>query len=408
MRKVKKVLCIFCALFIILNVSHSSMEGYADKYSNITSDSIKEKESQIKESEKIQQSIKQNLKDAKAVKQELEQYKEDVAKYITELDLKLDEIRADIEEYSNQIQAVEEEIEETEAELSEAINKEEEQYEAMKTRIKFMYERGDNFYLDVVFSAKSFGDLLTKADYIDMIEAYDRNMLEEYTQAREWTEICKATLESQRETLNQAKEALLTSEESIEELLDEKEVELSNYNAKIASAKEEIEQYQAQYEEEVAVIEQLEAQILEEKKAIADAQRKTTYDGGQFAWPCPDYVKVTEEFGWRTHPITGKAEFHTGIDLGAPAGSPILAAYDGKVVAAQYNWSMGNYVMIDHGDGLYTIYMHASKLYVSAGQVVVRGETIAAVGTTGSSTGNHLHFSVRLNGEYQNPWNYLQ
>ena len=93
--------------------------------------------------------------------------------------------------------------------------------------------------------------------------------------------------------------------------------------------------------------------------------------------------------------------------MAAPSGSPILAAADGKVVAASYEATMGNYVMIDHGDGLYTIYMHASALYVSTGQEVSAGTQIAAVGSTGSSTGPHLHFSVRLNGQYVNPHNYL-
>ena len=100
-------------------------------------------------------------------------------------------------------------------------------------------------------------------------------------------------------------------------------------------------------------------------------------------------------------------KFHNGVDFAANSGTPIMAAYDGTVVGAAYNSSMGNYVMIDHGDGLFTIYMHASELYVSSGQSVSKGETIAAVGSTGRSTGPHLHFSVRLNGEYVNPWNYL-
>ena len=101
-------------------------------------------------------------------------------------------------------------------------------------------------------------------------------------------------------------------------------------------------------------------------------------------------------------------KFHNGVDFAASTGTPILAAYDGKVVGASYNSSMGNYVMIDHGDGLYTIYMHASKLYVSSGQMVSKGEKIAAVGSTGRSTGPHLHFGVRLNGAYVSPWNYLK
>ena len=107
------------------------------------------------------------------------------------------------------------------------------------------------------------------------------------------------------------------------------------------------------------------------------------------------------------HPILKVEQFHNGVDMAAPGGSPILAAYDGEVIASGYNSSMGNYIMINHGGGLITIYMHASALYVSQGTMVARGEKIAAVGTTGRSTGNHLHFGVRLNGEYVSPWNYL-
>ena len=108
------------------------------------------------------------------------------------------------------------------------------------------------------------------------------------------------------------------------------------------------------------------------------------------------------------HPTLGVQQFHNGVDMAAPSGSAILAAYDGEVVAAAYSSTMGNYIMIDHGDGLYTIYMHASSLGVSKGQMVARGEQIAAVGSTGRSTGPHLHFGVRLNGSYVSPWNYLQ
>ncbi|OQA22580.1 MAG: Murein DD-endopeptidase MepM [Firmicutes bacterium ADurb.Bin354] len=107
------------------------------------------------------------------------------------------------------------------------------------------------------------------------------------------------------------------------------------------------------------------------------------------------------------HPTLKVQKFHNGVDLAAPGGSPILAAYDGKVVAAAYSSSMGNYIMIDHGDGLYTIYMHASALYVSKGQTVSKAQKIAAVGSTGRSTGNHLHFGVRLNGNYVDPMGYL-
>jgi murein DD-endopeptidase MepM/ murein hydrolase activator NlpD len=152
----------------------------------------------------------------------------------------------------------------------------------------------------------------------------------------------------------------------------------------------------------------LEQIVAEERRRLAEESGKVlTYDGGMFKWPAPSYTRISDDYGNRIHPITGTNQFHNGVDMAAPGGSPILAAYDGEVVAAAYNASMGNYIMIDHGDSLYTIYMHASALYVSKGDYVSKGQKIAEVGTTGRSTGNHLHFSVRKNGSYVSPWNYL-
>ena len=131
------------------------------------------------------------------------------------------------------------------------------------------------------------------------------------------------------------------------------------------------------------------------------------YDGGVFAFPLESYTRVSSDYGYRIHPILNVQQFHNGVDFAAPKGTKIYAAYDGEVVAATYSSTMGNYVMIDHGSGLFTIYMHASKLYVSKGDIVIKGDHIAAVGTTGRSTGNHLHFTVRKNGAYESPWNYL-
>ena len=132
------------------------------------------------------------------------------------------------------------------------------------------------------------------------------------------------------------------------------------------------------------------------------------YDGGQFKFPLASYTRISDDYGWRIHPILNTKQFHNGVDFASPKGTAIYAAYDGEVVAATYSSTMGNYIMINHGSGLYTIYMHASALYCSKGDVVVRGEAIAAVGSTGRSTGNHLHFSVRKDGSYVSPWDYLK
>lgn len=144
-----------------------------------------------------------------------------------------------------------------------------------------------------------------------------------------------------------------------------------------------------------------------EKQILEASGTVLTYDGGVFKFPLASYTRISDDYGNRIHPTLGIEQFHNGVDFAAPKGTAIYAAYDGQVVAATYSNTMGNYVMIDHGGGLYTIYMHASALYVSRGDIVVRGETIAAVGSTGRSTGNHLHFSVRKDGAYTSPWNYL-
>lgn len=410
-QKLKRVISSVLFFAVIIGFASPAPRSFAgntsSSMSSITSDSIKEKEKQIQESQKLKKELQGSITDSKKLKKELENLKNDVAAYITELDSQLEALQAHIDELNNLIIEKEAEIEVTTQELEVAIETEERQYQAMKDQIKFMYEQGDSFYLEIMFESKSFSDFLTKARYVEQLEAYEKKCLEEYRAAREWTQLCKDTLESEKEALDEAKATAESEEETISVMLAEKEAELANYNTKISQAQAEINSAEAALAAEVSAIEALEAQILEEKKAIAATMNKVTYDGGMFAWPCPKYIRITEEFGWRTNPITGKSEFHSGLDMGAPAGSPILAAYDGVVVASAYNWSMGNYIMIDHGDGLYTVYMHASKLYVSAGTVVVKGETIAAVGTTGSSTGNHLHFSVRLNGTYVSPWNYL-
>lgn len=408
-KKFKRFLCITLSVMMAVLGSYPGVDVNAGQsFSSITSQSIKDKQNQIKESQALSKKLKNNITDAQKVKKELEALKKDVTAYITKIDKELAAIEDYIEELKQLILDKEEEIEIVTGELEEAIRVEENQYEAMKKRIKFIYEKGDSLYIDIMLNANGFGDFLTKADYIEMLSAYDRKKLEEYKDTREWTEICKQTLEAEKEALDEAKAAQEAEEASLQELHAEKEKELADYNASILKKEKQIANYEADLEEQTDAIEALEALILAEQKEIAARKGVVlTYDGGKFTWPCPSYTRVTDEFGWRVHPITKKNQFHKGVDLGAASGSSILAAYDGVIVAAAYDWSMGNYVMISHGSGLFTIYMHCSKLLCKVDDVVARGEKIALVGSTGSSTGPHLHFGVKLNGEYVSPWNYL-
>lgn len=374
----------------------------------LTSDSIKEKESQIKEAEKEKKELQNSLTDLKKIKDELENSKNDLTQYVKELDSNLLSIEKKIEELKQLITEKEAEITETEARLEEALQTEQEQYEAMKVRIKFMYERGDDFYLELLFSSKSFGEILNKADYIEQLAAYDKEKLDEYALNSQMIQLYKEELETEKEILDEAKAAVDSEQAALTSLIGEKEKQITAYQSDISNKEAAIEEYEADIREQNEVISALEKAVAEEKaRLLAENSTVITYDGGVFAWPAPSWTKLSDDYGNRMHPTLGVQKFHNGIDLAAPSGSDILAAYDGNVVASDYSSSMGNYIMIDHGNDLYTIYMHASALYVSKGTAVTKGQKIAAVGSTGRSTGPHLHFGVRLNGSYVSPWNYI-
>lgn len=401
MKHWKKILCMLLGIAIIFT--------YGEPAQAVTNESIREKEDQIKKAKEEVSNLKSNLTDVEALKKELEQSKNDLTAYVTQLDGELSSIQEKIEQYNTMITEKEAQIVETTEELNEAISQQENQYEAMKKRIRFMYEKGDTFYLEMLFSSAGFADMMNKADYIEALSRYDRNKLEEYVQIREMVELCKEELETEKELLDEAKTAKEAEEANISSLIEQKEAQIISVSGDITNKEAAIKEYEEMIAQENAEISALEKAVAEEKARLeAENAQARIYNGGMFAWPCPGYKRISDEYGNRIHPILGTQQFHNGVDMAAPTGTAILAAYDGDVIAATYSGSMGNYIMIDHGSGLYTIYMHCSALYVSKGQAVTKGQNIAAVGSTGRSTGPHLHFSVRLNGSYVSPWNYLK
>ena len=404
MKRWKRLFCVALGFILVL--------GTASKYQvpafarELTNDSIKQKEAEINKAKDEKKALQSGLTNVKEIKKQLEKSKAELADYVEELDAELVAIQNKINDLKNLITEKEEEIDQKAQELTEALSVQQAQYEAMKSRIKFMYEKGDSLSLELLFGSDSFGDMLSKAEYIEMLSAYDRRMLDEYVAYAEYVALCKQSLEEEKEVLDEAKAAVEEEEASLNELIEAKEQEMYRVSGDIQNKEAAIREYEADIAEQNDAIKALEAAVAEERKKLA-AEQGRKYDGGMFTWPAPSYTRISDEYGNRMHPTLGIQKFHNGIDMAAPGGSAILAAYNGKVVAADYNGSMGNYIMIDHGDSLYTIYMHASALYVSKGAEVSKGDKIAAVGSTGRSTGNHLHFSVRLNGNYVNPRNYL-
>lgn len=402
--KIKKIAAVTLCLALVFSCAAPGPSVQA-----VTSDSIREKEREIEKAKEQVSGLKNSLTDVEKLKKELEQSKNDLTAFVQQLDGQLADIQEKIAQYNTMITDKEKEIEETARDLDEAQARQEQQYAAMKKRIQFMYERSDSFYMETLFGSNSIAGIVNRADYIEALSRYDREKLDEYVETRKYVELCKEELEVEKQVLDEAREAVKEEEANVNSLIGEKEAQIVSVSGDIANKEAAIKEYEDMIAQENAEIAALEKAVAEERARLeAENAQARIYNGGMFAWPCPGYKRISDEYGNRMHPILGVEKFHNGLDMAASSGTPILAAYDGDVVAADYSGSMGNYIMINHGSGLYTIYMHCSALYVSKGQTVSKGQNIAAVGSTGRSTGPHLHFSVRLNGNYVSPWNYLK
>ncbi|MBQ8527127.1 MAG: peptidoglycan DD-metalloendopeptidase family protein [Lachnospiraceae bacterium] len=374
---------------------------------------IQSESSALNDAQSEKKQLESNLEAAQALKESLEEAKGELAEHVVELDNEMSEVSLKLSEVEQLLASKEVEHKETEEKLAQAKEDVKKQYEDMKIRIQFMYEHGSMSFIEILLSCSSFSEMLNKAEYIEQVSAYDRAMLEYFEETKIKVEKLEKELSEQKEVLSTVKTDVRRQQDEMKDLIDKKQLEIEEYESDISNKEKAIKEYEEMIEAQNSIISALEASVAaakakrEQMNVSGNSAGNASYSGGAFCWPAPSYTRISDDYGWRTHPTLGVQQFHNGVDMAAPSGSPILAAADGSVVAATYNATMGNYVMIDHGGGLFTIYMHASALYVSSGQQVSKGDEIAAVGSTGRSTGPHLHFGVRLNGSYANPWNYL-
>lgn len=359
-------------------------------------------------------SLEEEKKKTEQAIKELEGLKSDTEAYVKKLDDNLNKLNQELSSLAVQIQDKETVIEETKIKLDEARLIERRQYEAMKKRIKYMYERGDSSYLDLLLQSKSMSELLNRAEYISKITAYDRDMLERYIEVKEGIAADEIRLEEEHRELLGLEEQTKAKQASVEQLIKEKSAELKRYENQITSKEAEVSAYEKDIKAQEDRIKQIEAEIKRKeeearKKAEAEGKKYNTVSIGdiRFIWPCPSSSRVTSQFGDRSSPTEGASTNHKGMDIGASTGSNILAAADGTVTISTYSYSAGNYIMLNHGGGVSTVYMHCSQLLVSPGDAVKQGQVIAKVGSTGYSTGPHLHFGVRVNGAYVNPAKYV-
>ncbi|MBE7015885.1 MAG: hypothetical protein E7417_03570 [Ruminococcaceae bacterium] len=348
-----------------------------------------------KELAENQKKAEQTEKDIKAKQAEVKTFSEESDK----LDVQILALQDDIDSVQAVINEKEAEIVTKNAEIE--VYKEEAQkaYNKLKTRMKVIYENGVTSYLELLLEANGIADLFTRVAVVESIVKHDNSMIDNYNAQAAKVEEAKVLVEAERDEQVAAKA-----------ILDEKQ-------SAIESKKAEKDQIINSLTNDIAKLKKLEAQMAQAEKQIqnqidsalkSSTQSAVVYKGsGKFQFPMASYTRMSSPYGYRIHPISKTKKLHTGIDYAAPLGTAIYAADDGVVLTAGWVNGYGYTVSINHGSGYVTLYAHCSKLLVSSGQKVTRGQTIAKVGSTGNSTGNHLHFEVRVNGKTTNPAGYL-
>lgn len=356
-----------------------------------------------------QNELKAKQQETQNALNENKQKQQTISAEIESLDKTVAEAQAALDEIETQLNDVTARLAESEVQLKEATDKKDAQLESFEGRIKFLHENGSIGYLQIILSAESFTDFLTRIQYVNDIMNYDNNLLSE--------------LQKTENEIEQKTAEIAEDKAQVEVLVAEQKAKTEEYNTKLAEKQATYNQYKldaAAYEQELAswekASEEVESLIAQATAAASRSSSVTssgsssgnvTYTGGKFAWPVPGRSYISSGYGYRARPIGSGSEFHTGYDIPASYGANIVAAEAGTVIYASYMNGYGYTVMIDHGGGLVTLYGHNSKLTVSKGDTVSRGQTIAKAGSTGNSTGNHCHFEVRKNGSHTSPQPYL-
>lgn len=312
---------------------------------------------------------------------------------ITSYERQINDTQVEINLLTEDLNATKERVTQVLAELDDIQLRIVDQNEALMSRLRTMYKQGDASMVAVILGSSSMTELLTNVEMMKRITQSDADLI--------------ASLEKQYGEVTEKKDELVALKTELEEKqaeLDSKKAALDKDMSTVASLKKQIEKNNAALEASIDAMNK-EADAL--KADILKLQSSGEYSGGVMGWPSRSSKRITDVFGMRLHPILGYYKMHTGIDIGAAKGTDILAAADGTIIRTASSDGYGNYVMIDHGGGVVTLYAHSSKILVRVGDKVKRGDVIALVGSTGRSTGPHIHFEVRINGNYKDPLQYV-
>lgn len=381
----KKIIMI--ALSALTALSVFSPYAYAAKSVSQLKQEMQERETQRKKTEKEINS-KKDERDTKIQER-------------NSLDLKISDLMSDIDDTQAVIDEKQSEINEKNAEIDRLTGIIDENTDKLKARMKIMYEYGTSSYLELILDSKGLSDFFSRVSVVKDIVQHDKELINTYVNSKNEVETAKSLIEAEKKEQVEAKSILEGKKSELVSLQNQKQDIINSLNSDIKSLEAEEKKIEDDYNS-------LKSELNKALAASKSSSSAVVYSGnGKFLWPSPVSTRITSAFGKRNKPNAKATSVHRGIDIGVPMGSNVLAAEAGTVVTAGYNSSYGYYVTINHGGGYVTLYAHNSKLLVSKGASVKRGQVIAKAGSTGNSTGPHIHFEVMVNGVCQNPTKYF-
>ena len=378
----KKKMIKYLTILLICNITIN----YIESPIRVHADTLQEKKDK---KEDIENKLEATNDERKTIEKES-------AKIQKELDLvktKMDKLNEEINTLNKENKNIEEEILEVEKVL-------EENYEIIRSIIKIQYEQKVGGYLSILLEAKDFGNFLRRLEVVSNLIKNNDETIREIKELQVELESKKETLTKQMDEINKNKIIVEEEKGRLDKLNKENKAKVK----KLIKLQGELSSQIKLTEKEIS---ELESRGQEINNEIVSSSGGGSYNGSKMAWPVIGYTTLSSKFGYRIHPISGEKKLHTGIDIPAPAGTPVVAANSGTVIISRYDNSYGNMVAIDHGGGIVSFYAHNTERLVKVGDKVSKGQKISTVGTTGYSTGNHLHFEVKKNGTFVDPMNYL-
>ena len=389
-RMLRRLFCVVLALALLLPLSGPAAVIPA---SAVTQSEIDDLKDQAEDLDNQREELQEQIEAIQSDKSRALERKSLLEQQISATQAEINNIQAQIEKYTQLIMEKEEELAQAEAEEAEL-------YDQFCQRVRYMEEEGEVSYWSILFSSSDFSDLLDNFMMVEEFIDYDNRMMEEILALQEQIQSDKAELETARTEQETAR----TEQEKAKADLQAQEAEVDSLIEEISGQEDLLEQQEAQLK---AAADAMDDEIRRLEQEMASQISGVVSESG-FQWPLPaSWNTLSSLFGNRTHPITGRPNNHTGIDIPASRNTEIYAAKSGVVVTSTYNSSYGNYVVVSHSDGTSTLYAHMNSRNATVGQTVSQGQVIGYVGTTGSSTGNHLHFEVRVNGSRVDPVDYF-